>query len=468
MPEFSDVLRQRLASREIAAEHPDADTLTAYAEKLLPVAEREQVVEHLTMCRQCREVTSLSLAENAFTGEDLQVALLPPRKTARWPWAPWLGLAGSVAAMAVVTALIIRFPGQRHVLPRQSLEQAKSSVAAPAATSISSEPSGVLQPPAPARVAHSSEAVPGHGEQAHRVTPAVSVADRAPSAPPPAMTDAPRATASNVGVIVESIPRSDYLNKKLFDQTDASRNAATLAELPAASGLDQSGVEHKSAQLSMLADLAQPAMNLTTEKSLAPAPTSSRAGFNRFAAKVAQEAKQIVRKRSLAVQPGVMTFGAMGGAGQFNPADENAQAVESESAAAKAAADLDQSQAFTRRAMAPGAMATVDTRFQASWAVGDGKLLKTSESGAWVSGYAGGDVEFSAVTFHGDEVWAGGNHAALLHSRDGGVNWERVRLGSGASGSITSISVAAQNIQLTTSENQNWSSEDGGKSWAQQ
>ena len=118
--------------------------------------------------------------------------------------------------------------------------------------------------------------------------------------------------------------------------------------------------------------------------------------------------------------------------------------------------------------MSPRAMARVESRPPTSWAALDGKLLRTNESGAWISAYTGGEnIAFSVVTAHGDDVWAGGSHNTLLHSRDGGANWERVHLGDSTTGSITTIYVSGASIQVTTSENLIWSSEDGGKTWAQ-
>ncbi len=40
--------------------HPDAESLTAFAEQLLPAAERDQILMHMATCRRCREVVFLA------------------------------------------------------------------------------------------------------------------------------------------------------------------------------------------------------------------------------------------------------------------------------------------------------------------------------------------------------------------------------------------------------------------------
>ena len=54
----------------------------------------------------------------------------------------------------------------------------------------------------------------------------------------------------------------------------------------------------------------------------------------------------------------------------------------------------------------------------------------------------------------------------LIHSRDGGLTWEIVKLGDAATGTIVNITAGGPlNVQVRTSDNQTWSSTDGGKSW---
>ena len=93
--------------------------------------------------------------------------------------------------------------------------------------------------------------------------------------------------------------------------------------------------------------------------------------------------------------------------------------------------------------------------------------MKSSGQAQWENAYpvASSIMEFSFVNARGNDVWAGGSNASLIHSRDSGQTWETVKLGDNASGTIVSIIAGTMSVQVKTSDNQSWSSTDGGKSW---
>jgi len=176
------------------------------------------------------------------------------------------------------------------------------------------------------------------------------------------------------------------------------------------------------------------------------------------------------------ISAGVMGFSAMGGTGTLNPTRDKSQSVEVTAASPTveggAGSELAQVPAFTSRAraMAPSA-SEADMKAgapQIYWKIAGGKLLKFGESGAWVEAYPADGIEFSTVTAHGAEIWAGGRDAALIHSRDGGATWERITLGAAASGTIIKIEAGALSVQVKSSSGQSWLSLDGGKSWTRQ
>ena len=94
--------------------------------------------------------------------------------------------------------------------------------------------------------------------------------------------------------------------------------------------------------------------------------------------------------------------------------------------------------------------------------------MKSSGQAQWEDAYpvASSTMEFSFVNARGNDVWAGGSHASLIHSRDGGQTWETIKLGDNASGTIVSIIAGTMSVQVKTSDNQTWSSADGGKTWS--
>lgn len=94
LPKF---VRDQLARTSAPSSHPDANVLTAFAEDALTVNERQQVMEHLSLCPDCREIVFLAQPEAAATQEVL--ATKPRRLT----WMAW----ASVAALVVVASAVI-------------------------------------------------------------------------------------------------------------------------------------------------------------------------------------------------------------------------------------------------------------------------------------------------------------------------------------------------------------------------
>ena len=103
--------------------HPDAESLTAFAEQLLGGADREQILAHMAVCRRCREV--VFFAQQAMEAEQPAQALVEKsesRKTSRgwsggwhWTWVPVAALAGFVG-FAVVQHT-------RHAVPEREMAQ---------------------------------------------------------------------------------------------------------------------------------------------------------------------------------------------------------------------------------------------------------------------------------------------------------------------------------------------------------
>jgi hypothetical protein len=127
--------------------HPDADTLTAFVEQLLPADEREQVLAHMSTCTRCREVAFL--AQYAAEAEPATLALpasAPAQKTRgwwlggwRWAWVP-----AGVFAVLVGVATVLHF---RHGKTETQMAR------------YSAESNSLQQAP------------PGHGSAAERTMP---------------------------------------------------------------------------------------------------------------------------------------------------------------------------------------------------------------------------------------------------------------------------------------------------------
>ena len=114
-----------------AQPHPDADLLTAFAEQALLVSERDAILEHLSLCGDCREIISLALPATdaaaapvfvetgAETGAVHAVSsdamakrgtdAAPHARMRGWPSLRWAALAAGVIVAASV------FPGSSRI-----------------------------------------------------------------------------------------------------------------------------------------------------------------------------------------------------------------------------------------------------------------------------------------------------------------------------------------------------------------
>lgn len=84
--------------------HPDAESLTAFAEQSLSGAEREQILAHMAVCGRCREVVFLAQqAREAEPARQISVETGVAKGASRgwfggwrWAWVPVAALAGFV------------------------------------------------------------------------------------------------------------------------------------------------------------------------------------------------------------------------------------------------------------------------------------------------------------------------------------------------------------------------------------
>lgn len=112
-----DPIRKIVSGRlqvQAVGPHPDAEVLSAFAERALPKAERTQVLAHLSECADCRQIVFFALPDAAET----QKVLLPKgRPSARFALR-W----GTLAAVIAVAGILI--VGTRHRSAVSGLKQA--------------------------------------------------------------------------------------------------------------------------------------------------------------------------------------------------------------------------------------------------------------------------------------------------------------------------------------------------------
>lgn len=87
------------ARRPEYASHPDADTLSAFAEQALSGRERTQIVHHLEGCGDCRDIVYLALPSAVESQQVLGIAgRRTPSFAMRW---------GTLAAMVAIVAVLV-------------------------------------------------------------------------------------------------------------------------------------------------------------------------------------------------------------------------------------------------------------------------------------------------------------------------------------------------------------------------
>jgi hypothetical protein len=142
MPNVPKIVLQRLQAPATEL-HPDADLLTAFAEKSLAAAERDHVVEHLARCGDCREVLSIALPPQVEPQPfaDTNVNWL------RWPVLRWATVAAGIVLIASLGTLQYRAQHTKE-FASNALDQKQAIATTVQSPDTSSQPVPRTQPAA--------------------------------------------------------------------------------------------------------------------------------------------------------------------------------------------------------------------------------------------------------------------------------------------------------------------------------
>jgi len=155
MPEVPKIVHDRLRAglpggAPLGGAHPDPDVLTAFAEQVLSVAEREAVLQHLARCGDCRELVALSIpplesSAQPITAEDSEAPVSTtsgadenargPRSWLAWPGLRWAALA---AGLVVAGGVLLIHPGKPSAV-REARQQAASTAPRPEETTVAKQ-----------------------------------------------------------------------------------------------------------------------------------------------------------------------------------------------------------------------------------------------------------------------------------------------------------------------------------------
>jgi hypothetical protein len=492
MPELPDLLRRRLAVAENdMPTHPDADTITAFVEQSLPSAERQTVVAHLSVCGPCRELVSLS--QPVLAEQETQI-VLTPAPVSRWRrlLTPGFSVAAAVAAMAVIAVLVLQLPQKNTPSAAQGTQQAKATAPADQNSSADKKTSAELKEPVVAQPTDARSAAAPSATLLDQAAPArqsqdkesrinqnqanqnLARARRDQTADAKAVVGlAASAPAARAPVLTASL-KKDYVNTNFFaansNETIAADGQAEK-DIPSApqpqSVSTSNGFISAKSKMPAFADIppntaAKPDVSILT-------PTPPPQHFNCTVCKIVTAGAHSLRLRAItpAIRPGAIGDSTMGAPGMFSSTLQKNQPSEVSAAPERTEGGLANSDALSS-----GALGTANFKARESsatlWKVAGGKLIRSSAPAQWEDAYPVAGFQFSFVNARGNDVWAGGSSAFLIHSHDGGSSWEVVKLGDAATGTVLNILAGTLNIQVKTSDNQLWSSSDGGKTWTLQ
>ncbi len=510
MPELSNLLKSGLAraSQEAGVRlpgvhtdaHPDADVLTAFSEQSLPADERDQLMVHLAACGECRDVVYLMTEP---LGEETAAPVMVAIPRRRWFLTPQFGFVAAVAAMAVGIGIYMRVqpnitnqPSHEARLnaPAASGSNEKNTVPANPDTTTPAMAAGAANPTSNAPSALTSNQT-SNQKTADNLAPANGAV--AASAVPQSNTGLKgadlrsiasnnSATNSNDALKKKSVAepvemasakpaRRDYVNLEMFSSDAADQGQS--GDLPSApppqvsvTNLTQARNQADHGQPMVFADIPNNAIKQSQNGGMAlfqPPSARQNTGIEGKIVDLGRNfGKRLHNKRlAPAIPQEVTTTFAM--ATNAPALDQSAEALAAAPTQKADASALRDSSAFMARGRAAGPAAATARLESASpaWKVDGGKLYRSINASEWTEFPAAPGVELSVVVAKGNEVWAGGAHATVVHSANHGTTWEKIALGDGASGTVLNIDVNGITVVVKTSAGQTWTSRDGGQSW---
>ena len=406
------VERLRAAQPDV---HPDADLLTAFAEKSLPARERDSVLQHLAACGDCREIVALAAPEQALVPDSLPGT----RSWLAWPYLRW----GAALACVVVVGAAVTLRRQERA-SEAKVETAKT------------EESDALKPYYKQR---DEPAPPPQNRHGTTDTLKKSEKDKAV-----AVRRTPAAPAS------ETDERQLAAQARNYDSLQQFSDDKTRADSQPTRAKEQNEVAINGAA----------------------APAENKAD-NQKDAEHREYSKTSPETRPPAAMSETVEVTAAAPAVQTESSSESAQPVGRAAArkAAKAAGGASAKLNQMSDARATSQLTSLDASLAARWTVSpDGILQRSLDSGAtWTAVTVAPNIALRAVSASDIDVWVGGADGALFHSFDNGEHWTQVRpsiKGNVLSGDILGLEFKdLAHGQLTTAHEM-WTTSDGGKTWS--
>lgn len=435
MSDVPKIVHDRLRASAPGGAHPDADVLTAFAERALSGAEREGVVRHLSRCADCREAVALSIPP-------METIVLPTDDRGGVPaagtsgiglrsWFVWPNLrwAAMAAAVVVGVAVLTLGPGKQHQSMVDNANQ-QAEKATPS-SDASAKPAAPLADQAVAPVAGTT-AKPDNS-LAREARASKMIAPQPLRAETRAATDSAAQFADKKRAdSLESKGNFSYDATKLTPQAPAARAASVSGGIVASEQPEQMiGSSHETVVVNGSAGVLQ------------PAPMEDRLTARNVAAPPIEKAKPAAKEEA-----------------QLKAQAENDEAQKKLPGAMSASSQL---------IVLQKARSKQSKDVAAQWSLTQGRLQRSLDAGATWQIALQRQHPLLSFGMRGSDVWAGGGAGTLFHSTDSGTTWTMVQP-STKSESLSSDIVAIEvrspaEIVLSTSDNESWTTGDAGKTW---
>lgn len=522
MEELPKFVRQRLAHRAEhdsksapdalrGAVHPDANLLSAFAERSLSESERMAVLGHLADCAECRELVSLAFPSEAQAAPGEVAA--STHAGGRWPvWLGWRTLRWGVLAASVAVVMagafrsgILKWPAAPNT--------ARNTVA-----EVRTTPSLVAPPPpaspAPSTQSYSATGAPSAdargmavlrdkvadeerarsesrlarrgdiGASAKRkplaaAAPALQSAERKKVFQPLAAPAAPRPAKEGRAeyfLKTEPVPSEpNTANKANKDSSAVAANAVTGNGRAAAVSANEPGTPSR-----MRASVGGLAKTAPAERELDQKLPPSSQAVEVQAQTAAPEKKADQLKEQSNVQNGQAQAAAVGQATAPPPQAPVAREPSQQGVASGLVPQTTQ-QVMAKQQQAGTAVARQAEKGQRAplklyWNISASGQIERARAagGPWSRVRVDDRVKFQAVSAEGNDVWAGGSGGALYHSTDGGAHWSRVRVGPNRPDDQVFVTDAIISLrfsdpehgQVVTDAHETWTTTDGGAHWS--
>jgi hypothetical protein len=426
MEQLPKIALRRLQENQKPGVHPDPDLLAAFTEKSLNDRERVQVLQHLAVCADCRDVVSLAMPQIESTGTQTAE---PPRWLT-WPVLRW----GALAACVIVVSAAVTLRYERR-------QAGESSVAEKAPASLTAENNLPQQPPE-------------------------KLATKIP-APAPFQPDrdlalegklAKQKNNAETGATLAGVPAPPQPEqKKQADDHLANALAITSADKSASSGAVIVAVAPHAPSTPNPAQtrLRSEARNNTVE----PLPsTMAETVTVQSAAPVLQTSEsreQKTKDESTRNEPQKEAQAAAAGVSGTAMGDQRSDTLSSTMSQVVVGgyAKRSRSNNVPRWTLSP-----------------DGVLQRSWDSGkTWQTIPVANNIVFRALAANGSDIWLGGAAGALYHSSDAGQHWVQVNPvvdGQPLTADIVTVEFSDPlHGKLTTSNHEIWSTSDAGNTW---